>query len=579
MPQVPVPNEAGITRVQGAPNARVSTSAPIEAFGGGRAAENVTRQAQNLGEQAIQTIEKNQALAAKLAKEEKDKADDVATQDAYTRTVQLRNRLMYDPENGAMNRKGKDAFGAGEEYGKQFEAGADEIENSLTNPEQKALYKRIREGEARDLDSNLTRHTFAQAQAYDEETTAASVSTTREDAVMNYQDPGKVGMSINRQKVLIESNGKRNGQPAEMIKQKQMAAESTTHEAVINRMLANGQDLMASDYYKNIKGSIHGDAVAQVERNLQEGSIRGESQRQAVKIYTTNNDLTSALQAVDKIKDPKIQDATRDRVKQKFLEKEQAKDAAEEQTFRSAFSIVEKTRNKDDIPPDQWDQLSPARKNSITEYLEKAAKKEGVQTDWDAYYNLKQMAASPALRDKFMQTDLLLYRPKLADAEFKELVNAQSDGKKGDTKAIDGIRTDAQIINQSLLDAGVDPTPKQGSKDAKKVNMFWKAVDEEVKALQSQTGKKATNDEVQGIVDKLMTKGVTEKGWFWDTEKRLYEVDPGTDKKFEIKTKDIPLMDRQKIESALRARGINPTDDKINQIYKSKLAGMVNRGR
>ncbi len=562
MPIVPVPNEGSITRRQAAPNARVSTNAPIEAFGGGSSSAAVGQAGVQLGSQALQ-----------IAKEERAKADDVATTEAYTKTVQLRNRLMYDPKAGAMNRKGKDAFGVGEEYGKQFQDGADEIESSLTNDDQKAMYKRIRAQEQRDLEGNLTKHTFVQAQAYDEETTQASMATAREDAVMNYQDPSKVRQALEMQKTLIASHADRNGLPPEAVKQRIMDAESKTHEAVINRMLANGQDLAASAYYKNVKPSILGSDATQLESALEEGTLRGASQRNALAIVQKHGDVQSALSAVDKIADPKIQDATRERVKQRFAEREQAREYANKEAFRSAYTIAEKTRRKDDIPPALWNSMEPAQRSSIDAYLSK----DTIQTDWNEYYNLKRMAASPDLRDKFLKTDLLTMRHKLSDTEFKELVNAQADANKGDTKALDGIRSDSQIINQALADAGIDPSPKHGSKDAKKVSQFWKAVDDQARVVIQQTGKKPTNEEVQGIVDGLMIKGVTERGFFWNEEKHFFEVERGVDKQFDFDVKAVPPNERQRIESALKSKGIEVTDDKIIKLYRGKLAGMVSK--
>lgn len=557
MPTVPAPLQEAQTRVQVSPNARVSTQAPEGAFGSTEIAQRAISQ---VGNQMMQ-----------IAKEEKQKADDVATTEAYTKTIALRNRLMYDPKSGAMNRKGKDAFGVGEEYTQQFNEGADEIQASLTNEDQRQMYNKIKENELRDLDTNLTKHTFQQAQAYEQQTTEASVAATREDAVLNYQDPGKVQNSLAMQKSLIMAQAERSGVAPETAMMAVKSAESKTHEAVVNRMLANGQDLAASEYYKNIKGSMLADDTIQLEKALEEGSLRGTSQREAMAIAGKTGSLSQALAQVDKIQDPKIQDATRDRVKQRFQEREQAQNYAAEQAFRSSYQIVEKTRRKDDIPPNQWAAMSPAQKSSIDAYLSK----DNIQTDWNDYYNLKTMAASSQLRDKFMKTDLLLYRAKLGDSEFKELVNAQTEARKGNTETLDGFQTDQQIVNGALAEAGIDPTPKHGSEDAKKVNMFRRRVDEEMRKQQQITGKKLSNQEIQSVADGLMVQGITEKGFFWDTKKRVFEIDPTTDKDFEFEAKSIPPVERQKIESALRSKGIKVNEDNVMKLYARKIAGQV----
>lgn len=562
MPTVPAPLQEAQTRVQVSPNARVSTQAPEGAFGSTEIAQRAISQ---VGNQMMQ-----------IAKEEKQKADDVATTEAYTKTIALRNRLMYDPKSGAMTRKGKDAFGVGEEYTQQFNEGADEIQASLTNEDQRQMYNKIKENELRDLDTNLTKHTFQQAQAYEQQTTEASIAATREDAVLNYQDPGKVQNSLAMQKSLIMAQAERSGVAPETAMMAVKSAESKTHEAVVNRMLANGQDLAASEYYKNIKGSMLADDTIQLEKALEEGSLRGTSQREAMAIASKTGSLSQALAQVDKIQDPKIQDATRERVKQRFQEREQAQELAAKQSFHSAYSMAESAKRegrniRDSIPPDMYERMTPSQKGVIAAL----ANKDTIETSWDEYYNLKTMAGSSQLRDKFMKTDLLLYRAKLGDSEFKELVNAQTEARKGNTETLDGFQTDQQIVNGALAEAGIDPTPKHGSEDAKKVNMFRRRVDEEMRKQQQITGKKLSNQEIQSVADGLMVQGITEKGFFWDTKKRVFEIDPTTDKDFEFEAKSIPPVERQKIESALRSKGIKVNDDNVMRLYARKIAGQV----
>lgn len=566
MPQVPGPaTDQGITRLQGTPNVRVSgRNAPVEAFGGGEVAQRATAQ---FGNQVMQ-----------MAREEKAKADDVATMEAYAKTVQLRNRLMYDPKSGAMNRKGKDAFGVGEEYGAQFAQGADEIEQSLTNDDQRAMYQKIRMREGMDLDQNLTKHTFQEARSYEQQTFESTLAATREDAVMNYQDPGKVQAALSMQKTLVMEQAQRMGMSPEAAMMAVKESESKTHEGVLQRMLANGQDLAASDYYKNIKGSLTAEDTVQVERALEEGTLRGESQRQAMAITSKHGGLQGALAEVDKIQDPKIQDATRDRVKQRFAEREQAKNYAQEQAFHSAYSIAEKTRSKDDIPPGLWASMSPQQKSAVDAYLAK----DNIATDWGEYYNLKTMAGSPQLRDKFLKTDLMEYRHKLGDSEFKELVNAQNEGRKGKTDTLDGFQTDQQIVNGALSAAGIDPTPNYGSKDAKRVDDFRRRVDQEVKKMQEETGKKVTNEQMDGIVNNLLMKVTTHPGYtpfnLFKTEKRLYELDPRVDKEYEFNAQDIPKTERQKIESALRSKGYEVSEQSVMALYSQKIKTTAIRG-
>ncbi len=556
MAEVPIASR-DIVQQQATPNARVTTDAPLTAFGGGT--QVVAQATEGLGDQAMQ-----------MAKREKDKADDVATTEAYTKTVALRNQLMYDPKSGAMTRKGKDAFGVGEEYGAQFKSGADAIEASLTNDDQKEIYKKIRAHEQQDLDSNLTKHTYTEAQNYDQETTVAAVGAARDDAIQNYQNPGKIAQSLEVQKSLIQAHADRNGLPQEEVDRNLAEVKSKTHEAVINRMLANGQDLAASHYYKDVKEQILGADKIQLDKALEEGTIRGSSQRTSLEIYGAHSSsMVDAMAAVDKIKDSKIQDATRVRIKEKFSEAEESQKLQGEQAFRSAYTAVEKSRNKDDIPVPTWAAMSPAQKNVINDFL----KKDGVQTDIKEYYNLHTMASTPELQKKFMTTYLPSYIGKLSNSDLKEVIGLQDalrkGGEKGD-KLLNGYRTNREIVEGSLRPMGI-------AKDDPRVDQIHRAVDQQVVLEKQATGKTdIPTSKIQEITDNVIVKahekGATGIFGMFRGDKPALEFDPNT--MVEVDIQDIPKTERKSIEATLRARGIPVTDQKIQQLYSTKVNRM-----
>jgi hypothetical protein len=172
-------------------------------------------------------------------------------------------------------------------------------------------------------------------------------------------------------------------------------------------------------------------------------------------------------------------------------------------------------------------------------------------------------------REQFADENLLKYRPVLGDAEFKELSTLQAGIRKGDAKALkqlDGYRTDAQIVNDGLAAVGIKPTGGSTS-NKERVNQFRKQVDHEIVKLQEKTGKKATSDEVQAIVDSLLIKGVTQAGVLWDTKKRRFELEPGE----EFQDIEIPDAEQKAIESALKARGKPVTRDAVIQLYLKGL--------
>jgi hypothetical protein len=105
------------------------------------------------------------------------------------------------------------------------------------------------------------------------------------------------------------------------------------------------------------------------------------------------------------------------------------------------------------------------------------------------------------------------------------------------------------------------------------VQRFRRMVDEEIQLTQKRTGKELTNEEVQGIVDRLLVEGVKKRGWIWDDKARVFEVEPG--ESLEIGVKDIPDAQRRTIETVLRERKIPVTDENIIRYFNLR----VSRGR
>jgi hypothetical protein len=244
MPTVPTYGD-NVVRQRPYPDARVTPSAPAEAFGGGRASE------ERITNAAVGLIDTGQQLYL----HEKKKADDLATTDAYNKTLQLKNDLFWNPQSGAMTRRGKDAFGVVDEYGSKFDEAADQIQSSLSNNEQRDMYEKMRLHVKTELLDQLEKHTFQESKAYDDQTTEAGINAQRDNAVLNYNDPAAVAGSLNMQKALLVAHAQRNGlsEDSDAVKEKLSQVTSATHAAVMERMLFNGQLGLAQNYYKTLK--------------------------------------------------------------------------------------------------------------------------------------------------------------------------------------------------------------------------------------------------------------------------------------------------------------------------------------
>lgn len=563
-------------QAQAAPNVRIDPGASPESFGSGGAFKEGQQVSSGLFDQS-----------QKIYAEEKHKADEVILTDVNSKLTRLKNQLIYDPKDGLMNRKGKDAFAAPDDLHAKYDSQAEALTKDLS-PSQQEMAKHMVIGHKSDLDSDIQKHVFAESKAYDDETTQAAMDAAHDDAVTNFHEPDKINAALDAQHGTVLRWAQRQGIPESdpIVKQKLEDAASKTHSAIVERMLANGEDLKAKAYYDHVKempGQIKGDDMKILDKALEEGSVRGESVRisqDLTKKYP--NDMRAALNETDSIKDPKVLEETRRRIKERYNDNDAALKMTNEKNSVSALNIIDQSKNIDDVMKSpMWKNFTHSERAGLISYAE--AKRKGTQpeTNWDDFYNLKTMAAETTTRDKFLQTNLMEYRPHMADGEFKQLVDLQADLRKGDEKAgahLDGFRSDQDIVNGALSDAGIDHSAKPGTEEAKRVNLFKSKVDKEVMRIQTDTKKKVTNEDLKRIVDQYMIEGATDKGifgsGFFASKKRLFEIDPTQDKQFTIDAK-VPSEERAKIEAALKKHGLPVTDEAVLNLYKKKVGGLV----
>jgi hypothetical protein len=551
MPKVPTYDSPKVQE-QGLPNVRVSPDAPAEAFGAGR----VGAQLKSVGE-SVNT-------AAKVYHEEKKSADDLRVKQAYAQALEAKQKLLHDPKEGALSRRGQNALGVLDEYTPKFDERLDEIEDGLSNGEQKSFFKQMRLSMRGEFNDVLHRHSANEYRVVEDETTKATLSATQQDAILNFRVPGKIQQSLTQQEGMIKDLAHRRGLGSEWEQQQLTQVRHETHAGVMKRLLANGEDLSAQSYYQKYKGQFDATKMGEIENALEIGSVRGQSQRIAMNLTAKYSPETEseALKELDSIKDPKVKDATRERVLQRFQDMRNGERHASEHLFNRLATVIESTKSRDNIPPDEWAQLTMSQRSALDSRIK--ALREGVQpeTSWGDYYDLMQKASTGSTRGEFMRINLYEgYREKLDDTRFVELVKLQKDMRegKGDAdKVLDGYRSNQQIVNDAMTEAGYDVSPKPGTETAAKVNQIRQRVDEEVMRIQKQNGRKATNQEVQDVVNMHLMKGITKKSTFWfDTEKRKFELEPGesfVEVDEEEKKRGVPPTVRRDMERSLKRK-------------------------
>lgn len=543
----------------------------MDAFGGGASERAVA--------DALEGVAK---VGFDIAKEEKQKADQLVITDAERQLTELETKLQYDQDNGAMTKKGKEVYGLPDQIKESWTKGVEPITKNLHNETQRSAFKRSEQMRWASLDKNIQAHVASEIQKHDTEVTESYLANEQEASAANYLDAARISESIANQRTKLTEYANRNGFSTDWVEIKTKEAFGKTHAGVINQMLANGHDQTAQSYFEANKQTLSTKDAEEIKKTLSEGLLRGSSQRETDRLMNSHETWAERFEAAKNIKNDAVRDEVDKRLKTNLATEKLVQERTEEKLTMDATNIIEATRDFDQVPSAMVKRLSTSARKSLRAYADDLRQGKKAVTDWNEYYTLKTMAATPEFREKFLRTNLAEYRPLLGDSEFKEMVNLQTSLRygKSDTE-LDGYRTKSQIIDGTLAGLGIDTTPNvsksKGAKEAEKVNNFRKLVDDQLSALQQQTGKKASNKEVQAIVDRLIIEGsVPGSGFkgFFETKKRVFELAPGEAIESEnqelISYGGIPAEDRAKIIEALKANGRAVTDEAILNLYLRK---------
>lgn len=543
-------------------------AADVAAFGGyNRFTPNPFEAASGLGQQV-----------ERMAETEKKNADDTATMGAQTDLVKLKNSLLYDPQNGAINQKGVNAFSVLDDTTQKYNDGVQAIRQNLSNPIQQDMFDKMSTRYGDELNGELHRHVAQQVQEVQKSTFQDGVAVNRDDAVQNYQNPDKVQESLGIQRSLLYTYAQQQGIPvsSDQFKAMDQEIQSKTHGAVIQRMIDNDQDMAAKNYFDQNKDAISGPALEHVEKLVEAGSIRGESQRIVDDMTSRNLSPKDTMSEISDVDDPKLRDAVNTRYKQYQIEQQQLQRDAQAQQYQKLTDLLVQSKGTADIPVSQLVGLPASDIKGFNELKKQLVEGTDNPANGPDYYNLKLMAATPQTKDNFLQQNLLDPNMKVDRNERHELIELQSRLKQGDEKA-DGLlsdfRTKDEVVSGVLKSIGINPAGK-GEANQTKVDQFRSAVADQQQAFQRQTGKMATNADLDRIANELATRVIKDKGFLWNSHARLFELNPNESIQG-VDVEDVPRSERIQIEDTLRKNNLPITDKSVSALYMKKLQGLT----
>jgi hypothetical protein len=217
--------------------------------------------------------------ATQMIRAEQDNANETALLKASNQLAAWKNTTLYDPQTGALTKKGEDAMPLPEQVSDSFNKQADTIAAGLGNNTQKAAFARMRAQEFQSVDLEVRRHVFGEMQEFKATELKSAIDNGTNEAIRNANDPTLVGNSLAKVESQMRTNLPKLGVGPQQLDEQVRDVRSGVHVGVINQLLSQGDDVKAGQYFDEVKDQINGDALDGVTKAVDEGSLRGNAQR------------------------------------------------------------------------------------------------------------------------------------------------------------------------------------------------------------------------------------------------------------------------------------------------------------
>jgi|SRR5215510_8429632 len=541
-----------------------------------------------------QIVARQEDTKRQEAEEARQFANNMAVIDAQNKMDAWRRDAIYDPQNGALTKKGKDAFGLPEQVDSDFEKMASDLGATMVTPEQKLGFARAAAQMRQQVQLETRRHVDREMQTYTAEETKARVANGIAQTIRTSTAPDKDG-HVDPSRGLAELNAvvddfksvaPQMGLTPGQIEEQERDIRTKAHEGTIRALLADNKPQAAKVYFEEVSSQVDPERHDEIKAMLKTGSVRADAQKETDRIVSDPKLTTLEQQRAEakKISDPEVQDEVLSRIEHENAVKKQQEQQAREDSSIRVGNILDKTRSVTAIPPDVWTKMTMGQKEAARNYVKDLVEHGQPKTDNAFMYSLYEQAQNDP--QGFAQRNLadVTVMGKLSKADWEQMVTLQRNVRNGNKKAaeegLEGYQTSTQIVDSILSSAGFDTTPKPGSKEAATVTALRTAVDQEVASLKAEKaakGQKISSEDIRAITDTMMKKVVTQKGsgkiadiftfsgHYSDVEKRIGEVT----------IDDIAPSDQAGIRDALLRKGRVPTEAEIVRVYRLGLASQA----
>lgn len=593
MPTAPIYNGPQIAQAQGsAPNLNPNVS-PDQMDGGlGQGLANVGR------------------AVSDIYKAERDKADDIAAQDAIARAQNKQTERLYNPQTGVLFRKGADLYENARKYADDFQGDLDEIRDSLGNDRVKMRFQRVRDSLWNEYNRTLSTHVQREIVETANTSTENFLRSTKNRALTaldadptlalpQKQDGGfdfsEWDYALELMSGSIAENARRTGKAAPEVEKMIQEQEGEFHVQALKLLSQKGNTEAVKAYKERYADKIPYQAKVSVNEAVKHGTVIDESQDWTDRIIgmvtpdpmlPTPEGKAPTLQeqeaaantlVADLLKGKgEVRDQVQRRIAAEFNQRRRLFEERQKDTSNSYLSRIQKNESYDRLSKEtDFQSIDPMQQELIHKFW-KQKQGESLGKDEAKVYEYRATALSDNedTREWFRTLDLT--RQGFTPDEFKELVGIQmalqqshlSEQKKLE---YDGIRSIHEIADDAMNSMGWRDNNDEGRRYK---YQFQKRLEEEVRAVEARTKKKVVPADVQQIADELILKAAVKGKHFGTDKKFLFELTSAEaaapDTKIAISS--ISEETKQRIRTQFqKSQKRLPTDEELQRVYYNEV--------
>jgi hypothetical protein len=550
------------------------------------------RAAQGLNDTLSEGLNKMASVAMKAQMEAVDQANQIKINDALNKATQARLALTYDPEQGYIHLQGNAAIERPDkrsldaEYSERFADSISQIEQSLGNDKQRAIFREKAGGLMVQFQGGLMQHVAKEYASHALSVQEGTIATNIGRMALEYGNPEAVMDSMNAIKAATAQEGKLRGWSAKQTEAAMVENLSRGHSAVIQSTIDSMPEY-AKTYFDIHKAEFTPQARLAAQKLVDEGAFETKTQDASDSLWEKHGgDMKAIMGEVREKFDGKERDAIETRLTARNSKERQFQKQYEDDVMEKALDSMSKGQR---IPPSVMAQLSPRDRIQIQDRMRSLAnagekpRKTDMRT-WLAFADMsKEEKAKLSMADLYR-----LAGPGMSDADLKsaarEVQQAKEAVSKGEPPGLQ-LMTVTEVVKQEARALGIIPAD-QGKKlsgdQEQALDRFRNELQGRIVNHERMTGKKASQEDITSITQQMKVDTVRVRGRLFGESDPVPVValDPSQQERAQVTVKSsdgkgietvplrsVPAAFRLEYANRARSRGVPVREYDIAQAW------------